>query len=83
MGKQVGGKPVLDKNLSQSVLDVVRRADRVEGKSRRETIDMIMEVKPELSFNKHPTILTERLKYHKDEIKSKPVKARRQHPREP
>jgi hypothetical protein len=27
--------------------------------------------------------LTERLKYHKDEIKSKPVKARRQHPREP
>ena len=79
LGKQVGRKPVLEKNLSQFVSDVVRRADRGnEGKSRREAIDLITEVKPELSFQQASNYFDRTFKkLHEDEIKSKPVKAQK------
>ena len=79
LGKQVGAKPVLEKHLSQFVSDVVRRADRGnEGKSRREAIDLIAEVNPNLSFQQSSNYFDRTFKkLHKDEIKAKPVKAQK------
>jgi hypothetical protein len=75
LGKQVGAKPVFEKNLSQFVSDVVRGN---EGMSRRETIDLIREVKPELSFHQARNYFDRTFKmHHTDEIKSKPVKTQK------
>jgi hypothetical protein len=79
LGKQAGEKPVLEKSLSQFVSDVVHHADRGnEGKSRREAIDLITEVKPDLSFKQASNYFDRTFKnLHKDEIKSKPVRAQK------
>jgi hypothetical protein len=76
VGNSVGTKAIITKKDSQFVADVLRRADRGnDGKTRHQALDLIQEVKPNISFVQAENHFQHTFRgHHRDEIKQRPVK---------
>ena len=76
LGCSVGRKPNLTKNQTEFIADVLSRADRAnEGKNRKEAVDLVLELNPQLCRSRASKALTNHVLRKSEKVKNSLVVA--------